>query len=887
MNKRNFVVRKTQIHKGFILTVIEFLARLKQISRGRVPEVHDPRQERLQNTRKLKCEKYSLLLSIGLVPFASFAAAEVTEPVRACVIDATRPLDTVTRSGIEHCLGWRDNPQVLCQGDYTPISVITPEDEAAIHLSADYASFHAQDRSRLKGHVEVQHGQHVITAETATIYRDAKSQQITRIAFTGNVHYQEPGRLMIARELQFDPRDKSGTVQDVLYRFSTTYAQAVLPAWGRAKVGRRWPNHDFSFEKVTYTTCRPTDKAWHIGAKSIYLNEQKHTGTARDAVFYVRDHPLFYSPYLTFPTSKERKSGFLMPTKGYSNIGGFDFSLPYYLNLAPNYDATIVPHVYTERGVMMGGEFRYLLPQSFGVFNANFLPADQAYRKFLKNDTSGFPGMNNSTTNRWSVDAKQGTDLSQNAHFNFNYQQVSDNYYLQDFSSNLAILTERQLHQEGDLTWNSDHWFLRGMLERYQTLQPINESLVADIYQRLPQLMANGFYADLPWHGNLSILGQYDQFHWPGSQTKQVQGPRLFVNPVLAFPQIKAWGYVTPSVELVQNYYSLSDYSPTINQQEFSKTIPRYSVDSGLYFDRNMRILNRGFTQTLEPRLYYLKVPYANQTPIPVFESAYMIFNMDQVFRTNRFSGFDRIGDTNQLSYAVTSRFLTDETGFERANLSLGQIYYFADRQVQLCQSPTGYCIQPPVALGYLSSTAQTSPIAARATYYFNPVWAVTSDYIWDTATKSTNNGHIDVRYQGQDNRLLSLGYTYIVNGDFTQVANSTTTLDVSPDNPLHQASVAAAWPLNDHWSGLGAYNYNISKQYEMMAFLGVQYDSCCWAMRLMGGKVFQSLNPQLQPQYNNNVYLQILWKGLGTVGNSDPASTIHTFLPGYADKFH
>ena len=218
----------------------------------------------------------------------------------------------------------------------------------------------------------------------------------------------------------------------------------------------------------------------------------------------------------------------------------------------------------------------------------------------------------------------------------------------------------------------------------------------------------------------------------------------------------------------------------------------------------------------------------------------------------------------------------------ETGSLSVGQIRYFAERQVQLCQNNEGNCQDNPFMLGYLSPLSKSSPIASRAVYHFTPQWATTADYVWDTYTKDTNNAHIDIHYQGEANRLLNFGYTYLVNGDITQVARSRI-----QNNPLHQGSFAFAWPYNDQISALGVYGYNISKGYEMMSLAGVQYDSCCWAVRLMGGRVFQSLSNELRPQYNNNVYVQLLLKGLGSVGNSDPASLIGTFLPGYVNSFH
>ena len=230
---------------------------------------------------------------------------------------------------------------------------------------------------------------------------------------------------------------------------------------------------------------------------------------------------------------------------------------------------------------------------------------------------------------------------------------------------------------------------------------------------------------------------------------------------------------------------------------------------------------------------------------------------------------------------ALTTRWLSEDTGAERANFSVGQIKYFSERTVQLCQSPTGSCVDNPYVFGALSSVYDASPIASRAVYNFNPVWGITGDYVWDPATKATNNGDLNVHFQPATNQMITFGYSYLVNGDITQVRNNG-----AEDNALHQATVAFAWPLRDKWSTVGAYTHNISKNYSMMYLLGLQYDSCCWAMRVLGGRTFQSLNAGYEPQYNNNIYFQVLLKGLGSVANSDPSNILNTYLPGYNDTF-
>ncbi len=373
------------------------------------------------------------------------------------------------------------------------------------------------------------------------------------------------------------------------------------------------------------------------------------------------------------------------------------------------------------------------------------------------------------------------------------------------------------------------------------------------------------------------VLGQYDNYHWPVPQYNAPQGPRYHFNPALSLPIMKPWGYVTPTAEFIENAYEVH-YESTLNGRSFNRLFTRFSIDTGLTFERSLV----DYTQTLEPRLYYLYTPYRNQTPIPVYESGYMIFNTDQLFRNNRFSGFDRIGDANQLSYAVTTRFLSDNTGQEKASLSVGQIRYFSTRRVELCYQQYGTCTDNPLNLGYISPLVETSPIASHGSYRINSVLSMTGDYVYDVYAGTTNNADLNLHYQPAENRLLSAGYAYIENGNLLPSA-----LGSKQNNALHQATIGYATPFTDKWSGLGVYSYNISKGYSMLALLGVQYDNCCWAARLIGGRTFMSLSPNsLQPTYNNNVYFQVLLKGLGSVASSDPSSIIQSYLPGLRNIF-
>ncbi|WP_392538093.1 LPS-assembly protein LptD [Legionella sp. 227] len=845
-----------------------------------------------------------LILLMVIYHALAYSASLINEPVQACVIARDVDLTDAIRAKFAQCLGWQaDQSSPICLGSYQPITVAPLAQPDEIKIMADRVSFYQDKPSTLSGHVEIQQDQRIVNAQTAYVYRDPQSKQITKIEFLGNVHYLEPDKLLIARKATINPQDKSGQTEDVLYRFNMNKHAALLPAWGRASLMQRFPNSDYLLRQATYTTCAPQDKAWDIEAKSIVIDNKKKIGVARNVTLRVHDWPLLYVPYLSFPTTKERKSGFLMPLSGYSNVGGFDLGIPYYWNIAPNYDLTLTPHVYTERNVMLSAEFRYLTAHSVGLVTGSFLPDDAAYRNFLNSHAAEFPSFKDKSNNRWFFGFLNTTQLNPNLRLNVNVQQVSDDYYFQDFSTNLALITQRQLLRQADLTYSTEHWTFRSMVQSFQTLHPINETPIADQYERLPQLSARGYYYDLPAQANLNVLGQYDQFFWPtskrqirgidqaletgqffvrppSSEMEMPQGPRFHLNPMLSLPQRTSWGYITPSAEFVENYYQVqNNWNDT--HTDYNRFIPRFSTQGGLFFDRGFTWLGNSYTQTLEPSLFYLYVPFYNQNQLPIYDTANMIFNFDQLFRTNRFSGFDRIGDANQLSYALTSRWLSESTGIELASLSIGQIKYFTDRKVQLCRNQTGDCVANPLEIGQLSPFYGVSPIASRGIYHFGPFLKILGDYVWDPATSATNNGALNLHYQPKPNAIINIGYTYLYNGDVTSVRNN-----AGVDNALHQGTVSVSWPISDRWSTLGAYSHNISKDYGMMSLLGMQYDSCCWALRILGGRTFKSLNSEFSPQYNNNIYLQILLKGLGSVANSDPGSVLNTYIPGYSDPF-
>lgn len=775
---------------------------------------------------------------------------------------------------------WQNQAGGCCQGMFLP----EPQEKTLpfnyIQLKANQVELKEEGCSRLQGQVSVQQNQQLLEAQTAYIHRNSKTGQIDGIELLDHIQIREPGKKIVADYAIYDPLHERGIAWNGGYKIQLAHAGAKLPGWGKARKIQRTSQGLIYLDDASFSTCSPNWTTWKILAKKLELNPKTKRGIARHSTFRVFDKPILYLPYLSFPISGKRQSGFLTPTIGFTNIGGYNFSMPYYWNIAPNFDATLVPQVYTLRGLMLGGEFRYLLPGTSGLFLGQFMPNDQMFGKFIQSNAPLYPQLSHLSKNRWNVIWRGDSHLPSGLGMKIDYQKVSDDYYFQDFSNNLSVMTQNQILRQGELNYQTEHWYLRTMLQSYQTLQPINQSFVTQLYARQPQILANGIYNHI-LGGDFNINAQYDQFQWIGYQLAP-QGPRFHVNPSYTYPLKKSWGYVKPGIELMSNFYQLDNIMPGA-VSNYSVAVPRYSVDSGLYFDKYARLFKQTWQHTVEPRLYYLYVPYQNQTVVPAFESAYMIFNTDQLFRPNRFSGFDRIGDTNQISYSLTSRLISPETGLEKIALTVGQIGYFQSRQLDLCYAADGQpCQESPLYLGYLSPTSSLSPLASRLVYTLTQNWSIIGNYAYDVDVNSSNNGDINLHYQPSPERIIHLGYSYLVNGNIISGLNAPV-----EQQALNQISAGYAWPLTEKWSTLAIYSYNISNAYAMLSFAGIQYDSCCWAFRFLGGRVFQSLEPQtLTPQYNNNIYFQILLKGLGSAANSDPAATIQTYLPGLYNIF-
>lgn len=819
----------------------------------------------------------------------------------------TNPMHLTTETTtLAQSLGWvSDLNANLCQGYYQePLlsyQAIDLADAEDARLSADSGSFYEGDKSIVRGNVIFNQNQRQVRADEAVIYRDKITKKITRIDLFGHVEFREPARLLKGERAYLQLSQDSGRLEGVIYRLSrdpsnpittenTVEDIAGLNAWGRARTALRDEKGNYTFYNATYTTCPPTLNSWKLSGSKIYVNKQKERVYARNVTMKLKNIPIFYTPYLSMPTNKKRHSGLLIPHFAITSKTGFDTTFPFYWNMAPNYDFTFYPRYMSQRGTMFGGEFRYLFPNSEGSWYANFLPHDREFAQFRQKIFQDFPE---------EVDKFQDWGDSRGAlHFlnhsvlpydwraNLDYNRVSDDYYFQDFGDNLATITQNQLLEQFELSKRTISWDFFGRLQAYQTLHPKTQVAISDVYSSLPQLVFS--FHPVKWSPfAFSADSEYVNFLWPHNAiTRQPSAQRSSFIPALSLPWERSYGFFIPSIHVPMSHYEV-DYSDgleplkELNQlpTEINRVVPQYAIDTGLFFDRTLAFKGQMYHQTLEPRLFYLYVPFVDQQKIPEFDSGYYIFNFDQLFQRNRFTGNDRIGDTNQLSLGVSSRLIKDREGLEKIRLSLGQIFFFKNRRVMLCND--AFVCQDSFQVGVLNPTTHYSPTILELNYHFNSAWSFNNTIAYDVPNQSWNNATADLHYQPMPQKIFDINYSFLRNGDTTTVFPRTV-----PAN-LYQVGTAMVWPLTQHWQAVGLWRYNITHQHPENYYLGAAYQSCCWAARLLAGESFDSLNTISQsPHFTKKIYFQILFKGLGSLVNENPQQFLLSEIPGFVDDF-
>jgi LPS-assembly protein len=810
-----------------------------------------------------------------------------------------KPLPSIAQQ-----LGWIPDNIGICKGYYLdPLHAYAPVADfkhAFTHIDAAQSHFSFEGTSTLTGNVIISQPGRVLYADQVYFYRDAAGK-ITNIGLQGEVKILEPNLLIKAKRAHLNISTQVGYLTDIIYRILLrnqtislgTNRGMPINAWGTAsKVEQNYPGMITLYD-TCYTSCSPSDPVWQLFAKKIVLNRHTGRGKAYDTWLNYRGIPILYSPYIRFPIDDRRESGFLFPSFTSTTQSGIGIGFPYYWNMATNYDFLLTPMFLSKRGLQLTGQLRYLTPNSRGQMMANYLPYDRVAAAFAKQIPFLYPNVNPLIFPRNDRESFSWQEQRQwlprwSSLLDFNW--VGDNYYLEDFNTPPSIAIN-QLVQHAEINYMGDIWSFTARLMRYQTLHPLNQSPINNPYNSLPEISLNS--TTQSFHGfNYQVSNQLNYFQRlndPGELITPPQALRLYIQPSLSYPILKKGAYLIPRVQLSLTHYNIRNQVPGY-QSDIQRTIPLFSVDSGLYFDRFFNWGNRPYQQTLEPRLFYLYTPYHDQNNIPIFDSALIPFSYTSLFMTNRFSGYDRIGDANQISFAVTTRLL-DYTGAEKLRASIGEIYYFENRRVSLCSplekqlSTTGtLCSDPWTVAAATSPIAKFSPIAAQLNYNVNSKWSTTADIAWDPSSHDIINAAANVQYHSHIDQLFNINYGRIRFGDL--LVTNPPVAPNSHQNDFNRLGFSFATPLKNQWSAVGGWSYNFSHNYSQSYFYGFQYDSCCWAFRVIAGRTFYALDQNNSPLFNKVIYLQWQLKGLSTVGISDITSFLTSNIPGYTDNF-
>jgi len=677
---------------------------------------------------------------------------------------------------------------------------------AQVNIEADYAEILNQDNASFNGDVLIKRADQLITADHVN-YQN--KQQIATAS--GDVLYQQQGFSLHSEQAQLQLNDNTGKFDNNQFIIESTHARASTKT--TEMVNRNITRSN----QVVYTTCAPSVNDWELQAETLELNNETGRGTGRNVWVEVFDMPVLYTPYISFPIDDRRQSGILAPTFGNSDTTGTDLAVPYYWNIAPNYDATITPRIMSSRGFMLGGEFRYLSNNSEGKISAEALN---------DTDTGEFRGQfSYQDESRWSSRLTSDIDI----------KAMSDDDYLEDFGNSLSISSDRYLKSHASLNYRADNWTLQTKIDNYDSIDEAI-SKAARPHRRLPQVLFNLREQTVFDIAKVNMRNEFVYF----DHSSETRAKRIDIQPSISVPLRNPASFITPKLSVRHTNYRLDQQAAGTNNH-IERTLPILSLDSGLFFERDLKLFG-GLVQTLEPRAYYLYVPYENQDDIPIFDSSEYDFSYNQLFRENRFSGADRVGDANQLTLAVTSRFIQPSTGKERLRASVGTIVYFDDLDVRLNPGST------PIS-------KNSSDIVAEVSAKMTDNWSARSALQYDPHAGITEKATLGLHYRDGANRLFNATYRSRYAGTLDSSGNS---------NDIEQTDISFKLPINKEWSTVGRWNYSEEHNVSLDTFIGLEKDTCCWRMRVIAR---QYVNDALDEEPKQGIFFQFELKGLTSFG--------------------
>ncbi|KAF3981522.1 MAG: LPS-assembly protein LptD [Methylococcales symbiont of Hymedesmia sp. n. MRB-2018] len=681
-------------------------------------------------------------------------------------------------------------------------------DTAPMDVSADYSEVFDKEITSFFGNVEIIRADQKVLSDMASY--DTVSETMDA---QGHVYYSEHELSLYSDTALLNLRTDEARLRKAMF------ISPSAPLRGSADVVYQDSKLLSRYTNAAFTSCRPGNQDWVVHAQRLKMNKETGKASAKHAWLEFKGVPVLYTPYISLPLDDRRITGLLAPSFGNDEDNGFDAVIPYYWSIAPNYDLTVWPRYMSKRGAMLSGDFRYLTKMNEGSLGLEYLPYD------LIEDKPRYSG-------HFQDKARYTENLSSDIDLNY----VSDSDYFDDLNDALGIATDRFLKSRATFNYNQQGVAFRTHLETYQTTdQDVRDN--SKPYQKLPQVSLNLNHSFDEWPVDLAMDNEYVYFYRDG----RVQGQRFNVKPSIELPLETASGFIKPKISLQHTQYILEDQIEG-KADDISRTLPIFSVDGGLIFEKDVNFANSKYLHTIEPRLFYLYIPEDDQEDIPIFDTALNDFNFSSLFRENRFSGTDRVQDANQVTMALTTRLIDAETGQERLNLSLGNIFYFKDRVVTLRENDA-------------TETNNFSNVVAELSGQLTDHFSFSSGLQWNPDINDIERGQIEFRYRNQPGQLVNLGYRY------------------RRDNPdrvatIIQTDASMRWPIYDNWFGVGRWQYSLKNNLSTESYLGLEKESCCWRFRVLWRR-FAEDNDSSDNETDQGVFVQLELKGLASFGDA------------------
>ncbi|WP_295877050.1 LPS-assembly protein LptD [uncultured Zhongshania sp.] len=695
--------------------------------------------------------------------------------------------------------------------------------KAPLNVSADTIES-VGTKATMTGDVQLRKGDLSLDAGYAQYNRSNNT-----VLLRDNVVLRQPGIMLRGEFAQIDTNKGLGSLEQAEILSFDTGARGTAGRIARPDYSR------FELEQASYTQCTPDNETWSLHADSIDLDYDSGRGVARGTSIRVYDIPVFYTPYLNFPVDERRATGFLFPSIGFAD-SSLDISTPYYLNLAPNYDAIITPRFIEQRGEALETELRYLDKYSEWAVNTSYLPND-------KRDE----------IDRWLLGISENGYMNERWGTEIDFTKVSDDEYFRDLGlANLAVKRSSHLNQQAAVNYNSDDWSGRIEVQRYQTI-----AAVEDPYQKLPQLRLNYQSPAKNFQLEPSMEFEYTQFDHRDKLSEggnKITGQRLFGTAGASLPMRWRWGFVEPAFKSRHVAYELEDADLVGIDNQLSANSSQFTLDSGLYFERDLSITDQDWTQTLEPRLFYRYSEYVDQSDQPDFDSSALTFTYQQLFRDTRFTGHDRLDDANQVAIGVSSRFINNDAGREVLTASLGQLHYFDDGRVQLPGDDV--------------RKSNNSDLAGQIRILPDDYRWLSVDVLYDARQGVLNQTNLSYHQRSDSGALFNAGYT------FRREGNTLGGLE----NDVKQGDVSISLPLNDQWKLYAKTQYDFEDNRPVENLIGAEYQNCCWLTRIVYQRALEPDNDigsnlsstgNTGTQNNSAVLIEFQLKGLGGLGTA------------------